>query len=69
MKAFLDRFEDGKAVIVFEEEKESALLPRRLLPFDCKEGDILTISVKINKSETQKRREEIQRLQGKSQES
>lgn len=66
MKAYLDRFENDRAVLIFEKGKENVFLPRKLLPAACKEGDILTFFVKIDKSETQKRRKEIKQLQAEA---
>lgn len=58
MKVIIDRFEGSYAIVeitegVFEQ------IPNSLLP-GAKEGDIINIS--IEKTETQKRKEEIEKL-------
>jgi hypothetical protein len=63
MRACLDRFEDNKAVLVFEDGRESVVVPRGLLPADCREGDILAISCTVDRHETLKRRKEVEELQ------
>lgn len=46
MKATIDRFEEGLAVLIVRGEVPTVLhIPEWLLPEDCKEGDILDISI------------------------
>ncbi|SES97544.1 DUF3006 domain-containing protein [Anaerobranca gottschalkii] len=62
MEAIIDRFEGEYAVLLFEKEEIQVDFPRKLLPVEAKEGDILTIGIQINKDETAKRREAIKNL-------
>lgn len=63
MKAYIDRFENDKAVLILQKEKESIFIPRKILPNDCREGDVLVFSVKIDKPETEKEKQRISKLQ------
>ncbi len=63
MKAYLDRFENDRAIVILEKGKEIIVLPSKLLPRNCKEGDILSISVRIEKSELNKERQSIKKVQ------
>jgi len=46
MKAALDRFEDGWAVLLLvEDESVEFELPACMLPCGCREGDILDIAI------------------------
>lgn len=57
MKFIIDRFEGDFAVVELE-NKEMLDIPRRILPLDSKEGDIVSIS--IDEIETNERRKTIQ---------
>jgi hypothetical protein len=39
------------------------VVPRGLLPADCREGDILAISCTVDRHETLKRRKNVEELQ------
>lgn len=56
----IDRFEGKWAVIEFG--KETFNLPKKLLPPETKEGDVLDIKISINREETQKKKEKIKKL-------
>ncbi|GAW94350.1 DUF3006 domain-containing protein [Calderihabitans maritimus] len=56
----IDRFEGDMAVI--EYNGKTFDLPRSLLPEEAKEGDVLKISIEIDKEETEKRRKKIEKL-------
>ncbi len=62
MRAILiiDRFEGDWAVIEFEETTFN--LPRVLLPSEAREGDVIRISVTLDKKATAERRERIEKL-------
>ncbi|RBP38951.1 DUF3006 domain-containing protein [Garciella nitratireducens] len=59
MKVIIDRFEE-KFVVVELENRNIINMPKELVPKGAKEGDVLEI--RINREETQKRKQKIQRL-------
>lgn len=59
MKVIIDRFEGSFAVVELP-DKSVMNLPRKLLPQEAKEGDV--ISIDIDKYETERRRKEIKKL-------
>ena len=53
MRAVIDRFEDGKAVLLLgDDEAEQAVWPRSFLPDAAKEGDILELEFRIEAEAT-----------------
>ncbi|GAW92476.1 DUF3006 domain-containing protein [Calderihabitans maritimus] len=56
----IDRFEGDMAVI--EYNGKTFDLPRSLLPKEAKEGDVLKLSIEVDKEETEKRRKKIEKL-------
>jgi len=56
----IDRFEGQWAVI--EYGRETFNLPRKMLPTDAKEGDLLNINISVDRTETRKREQEITKL-------
>ncbi|CDZ23914.1 hypothetical protein CCDG5_0785 [[Clostridium] cellulosi] len=60
MKYTIDRFEGNFAVVELENGK-FADIPRIAIPAEAREGDI--IEVTVNKSETEKRRNEIREME------
>ena len=56
----IDRFEGTWAVV--EDDRDTFLLPRRLLPVEAKEGDVVNITIEIDKSATIKRSNKIKQL-------
>lgn len=59
MDVIIDRFEGDFAVVELE-TREMVDLPRKLVPTDAVEGDVLEI--KVNKKETESRRKRIEKL-------
>jgi hypothetical protein len=59
MKFTIDRFEGDFAVVELDDQTMENI-PRRILPSQANEGDI--ISLEIDVTETQKRREYIKKL-------
>lgn len=57
MKFTIDRFE-GEFAIVELDSLETIEIPRIILPYEAKEGDI--ISIEIDEDETEARRKKIQ---------
>lgn len=57
----IDRFE-GNWAIIETDDRQTFNLPRSLLPSGTKEGDVISISVSINKDETEARHHRINRL-------
>ncbi len=48
MKAVIDRIIDGKAVLLFDEDKTEVIMPVQLLPDDIKEGTWLQVNFLID---------------------
>ena len=59
MEVIIDRFE-GDYVVVELANREMVDLPKKLVPVDALEGDVLEI--RVNKKETKARRERIEKL-------
>lgn len=57
----IDRFEEDWAVLEYESKTYN--VPRALLPEDAKEGDVLRISLEIDREETLKRKKAIKKLE------
>lgn len=62
VKAVLDRFESDKAVLLLGDGEAVVIWPRQLLPDGLNEGDILRISVDIDKDGTKLARSDAQKL-------
>jgi len=59
----VDRIEEGTAVLLVRPgEERSILWPAADLPQDCREGDILTVTVELSRSETEAARERVESL-------
>ncbi|MGL5514112.1 MAG: DUF3006 domain-containing protein [Sporomusa sp.] len=61
IKAVIDRFETGKAVLLVGEQEISVNWPRKLLP-EAQEGDILSIEISVDVEATQQAKAEIDEL-------
>lgn len=64
MKGIIDRFEENIAVIELE-NKEKMDLPRKLLPLEAREGDVVyeeNGNYRIDQEETKKNKEDIAKL-------
>lgn len=59
MIVIIDRFEDEFAVVELE-NREMINMPRKLVPVDAQEGDLLEIL--ISQEETKKRKDNIKNL-------
>jgi hypothetical protein len=63
MKATLDRFEDGWAVLLVRDDETMEIdIPDRLLPEGCEEGDILDIKIRRDVKSTEEARERVSGL-------
>lgn len=62
MKAVLDRFEGRCAVLLVGEREIKFDLPRELLPDGAKEGNILSITIEIDKEATEMQRSKMEAL-------
>ena len=60
MKYTIDRFE-GQFAVVELEDKSFTDVPRKAIPPEAREGDIITICV--DKDETEKRRREVRKME------
>lgn len=62
IEAVVDRFEEEKAVLLLNDETQTAVIPRTCLPSETQEGDYLTITIKIDEEKTRWAQEEAERL-------
>lgn len=63
MKATLDRFENGCAVLLIRNDETIEIdFPACLLPEDCEEGDILDITITRDVESTEEARERVSSL-------
>lgn len=63
VRAFIDRFEDDRAVLLLgEDETEIATVPRSCLPPQAAEGTVLTLSIKVEPEKTAEASERVSRL-------
>lgn len=59
-RALIDRFEGDMAVVLLgEEEREAVEIARSYLPEGAKEGDILTIKIKLESRKTKEAKEKV----------
>ena len=58
----LDRIEGDKAVIIVGEDKGTIEITKDLLPGNCKEGDMLSISLQIKDRKTRSEKERVKSL-------
>jgi len=63
-QVFLDRIEDGTAVLVFGED-DARGVPASALPKGAREGDRLTLSISIDAEATKRERDETAALRRK----
>ena len=61
LKAVIDRFEEGYAVILFGEDEIKVNMPIELLPEGAKEGSWLNISFELDLEGEMKQRERIEK--------
>jgi hypothetical protein len=62
-RAFVDRIEGDKAVLLIgEHEQWSVVLPKELLPEDAGEGSVLTITIQFDRKRTAEATEQASRL-------
>jgi len=62
IQAIIDRFEGSKAVLFLGEEEVQVVWPRRILPKEVKEGDILQVTLQIDNEATAAAKEEAEIL-------
>lgn len=62
IQGVIDRFEGEKAVLLLGETEQQSLWPRRLLPTEAQEGDILSFSIQIDAEATAQAKAEAQSL-------
>ena len=59
MKAVIDRFEGGFAIVLFGNEEIKVDIPKELLPEGVKEGSWLRVNFELDLEETKKREDRI----------
>lgn len=57
MKFIIDRFEGDIAILVND---ITLNLPRSILPKEAREGDVISIEIKIDREETERLRKEVE---------
>jgi len=57
--ASIDRFEKDLAVLVFFKTDDIYNIPRKFLPVNCKEGDILNIEISVEKNKTKNKLKDV----------
>ncbi len=62
IQAIIDRFEGSKAVLFLGEEEVQVVWPRRILPKEVKEGDILQVTLQIDNEATAAAKAEAENL-------
>lgn len=62
IKAVIDRFEGNKAVLLLGEEETQAVWPKRFLPSEVQEGDILQVAFTIDCEATKTAKAEAESL-------
>jgi len=60
--ASIDRFEKDLAVLVFFKTDDIYSIPRKFLPVNCKEGDILNIEINVEKNKTKDKLKDVSDL-------
>jgi len=63
VRAYLDRIE-GKVAVLFlgEREEDEVHLPKKYLPSGAREGDVLSISIQVDRAATEAARRDAERL-------
>jgi hypothetical protein len=62
-RAFIDRIENGKAVLLVGEHEDIELVvPKELLPPTAVEGAVLYISIRHDEKESERLREAVERM-------
>lgn len=62
-RAFVDRFEGDKAVLLLgENEEQSAILPRSFLPDEADESAVLTITIHYEQEHSNSARLQVEEL-------
>jgi len=56
----LDRFENGSAVLIGEHNK--IVVPKKLIPKSCSEGDIVHLTISSDEAETARREKTAKEL-------
>lgn len=62
ISAYLDRFEEDKAVLLLGDDMKKVNFPRSYLPEGLNEGDYVTISIAYDKETTEAAEEEARKL-------
>ena len=65
MRAIVDRFENGYAVLLFGDNETKVDFPVELLPAGAKEGSVLDFDIKQNLDDELQRRDRISKLMEK----
>lgn len=58
----IDRFEGNWAILEYSAGDVTFNIPRELMPDDAKEGDVINISINVDKKATEKQSSKINKL-------
>ena len=62
IEAYIDRIEEGKAVLYLGDDMEKMVLPEHFLAGDVSEGDYVNITIALDAERTEKARQEALEL-------
>jgi len=62
IQVVIDRFEGNKAVLLVGDDEAQVVWPRRILPEEVKEGDILCVDMQIDSEATTAAKTEAENL-------
>jgi len=60
--ATLDRIEGSRAILIAGDEGDTLEISRKLLPDDCKEGDMLSVTLEKKDKKTRSEKERVEKL-------
>ena len=62
IEAYIDRIEDGRAILYLGENMENMVLPEHFLAGEVREGDYVNISISLDAEKTESARQEALEL-------
>ena len=62
IEAYIDRIEDGRAILYLGDNMEKMVLPEHFLAAEVREGDYVNISISLDAEKTESARQEALEL-------
>ncbi|MCI6869729.1 MAG: DUF3006 domain-containing protein [Selenomonadales bacterium] len=62
IEAYIDRIEDGRAILYLGDNMEKMVLPEHFLAGEAREGDYVNISISLDAEKTESARQEALEL-------